>query len=234
MHFVFCLLLLISLNSFGQWKNYIIGVRGDTLNRVDLKGKKQGPWSLHIDDLRGERGYDEEGYFENDVKEGTWKRYSLQGIKIAEENYRWGKLNGRSKYFTYNGGLEREESWRAMDPANAFDTVDVYDVRDPTKIVNRVVIKNEGVAFKHGEWNYYDPAAGVIVKTEKYQLDKLVIDNGEVVDDDLKPIGISDNSRAKSDTTGKKAMAKPQAILDYEKKNAGKKKIKARDGKTGY
>ncbi|MBK8310654.1 MAG: hypothetical protein IPL04_06880 [Chitinophagaceae bacterium] len=45
------------------------------------------------------------------------KRYSLEGVKIAEENYRWGKLHGKQQYFTYNGGLEREESWRAIDPA---------------------------------------------------------------------------------------------------------------------
>jgi hypothetical protein len=38
---------------------------------------------------------------------------------------------------------------------------------------------------------------------------------------------------AKSDTVTKKNLTKPQAILDYEKKNAGKKKIKVRDGKTG-
>ncbi|HET6995418.1 MAG TPA: hypothetical protein VFI06_10580 [Chitinophagaceae bacterium] len=232
MRFIFCVLLLVSLNSFGQWKNFIISVKGDTLNRVDLKGKKQGPWVVHVDDLRGERGYEEEGFFENDLKEGVWKRYSLQGIKIAEEQYRWGKLNGRSRYFTYNGGLLREESWRAFDPANAYDTVDVYDVNDHTKIINRVVVKNEGVALKHGEWSYYDPAEGVIMKTETYQLNKLVNNQGEAVDDELKPIDVR-TGRAASDTAGKKTT-KPQAVLDYEKKNSGKKKVKTREGKTGY
>jgi len=234
MRFVFFLLILISLDGFAQWKDYTISVKGDTINRVDLKGKKQGPWAIHVDDLRGERGYEEEGYFENDVKVGTWKRYSLEGIKIAEENYRWGKLNGRQKYFTYNGGLARVESWRAMDPANPYDTVEVYDVNDPTKIINRVVIKNDGVAIKHGEWNYYDPVAGVIVKTENYQLNKLVNNQGEALDDELKPLGVGDNSRSKSDTTGKKIMTKPQAVVEYEKKNAGKKKVKTREGRTGY
>jgi len=232
MRIIFCFLVLVSMNSSAQWKDYTIGVRGDTLNRVDLKGKKQGPWSIHVDDLRGEKGYEEEGYFENDVKEGTWKRYSLQGIKIAEENYRWGKLNGKSKYFTYNGGLMRAESWRAMDPANAFDTVEVFDVLDPTKVIKRVVIKNEGIALKHGEWNYYDPTAGVIVKTENYQLDKLVNNQGEAFDDELKPLGVGGSS--KSDTTGKKTATKPQAVIDYEKKNSGKKKVKTRDGSTGH
>jgi hypothetical protein len=234
MRFLLCLLLLISLNSFGQWKDYTISVRGDTLNRVDLKGKKQGPWVVSVPDLRGERGYDEEGYFENDQKDGTWKRYSLQGIKIAEENYRWGKFNGRCKYFTYNGGLLREENWRAMDPSRQYDTVPVYDIKDPSKLIDMVVVKNEGVSMKHGTWNYYDPAEGVIVQTEKYRLNKLVTDDGELLaDDDLKPIGIR-NTKAASDTSGKKAMTKPQAILDYEKKNSGKKKVKVRDGSTGH
>ncbi len=58
------------------------------------------------------------------------------------------------------------------------------------------------------------------------------------VGDELMPIDVSDtgkNATGKSDTTAtaKKNLPKPQAILDYEKKNAGKKKIKVRDGKTG-
>ncbi|MBL7744811.1 MAG: hypothetical protein JNN00_15165 [Chitinophagaceae bacterium] len=234
MRFFLSLLLFVSLNSYSQWKDFVISVRGDTLNRVDMKGKKQGPWVVNVPDLRGERGYEEEGYFENDLKEGTWKRFSLQGVKIAEENYRWGKLNGRCRYYTYNGGLLREENWRAMDPLRQYDTVAVYDIKDPTKMVGEVVVKNEGISMRHGTWNYYDPVEGVIVQTEKYQLNKLVTDDGEVIDDELKPMGIGKGKMA-SDTAGKKAMTKPRAILDYEKKNSGKKKIKARDGSTsGY
>lgn len=234
MRFIFCLFMLVSISSFGQWKNFMISVKGDTLNRIDMKGLKQGPWFIHVDDLRGEKGYEEEGYFENDVREGVWKRYSLQGIKIAEENYRWGKLNGKARYYTYNGGLLREESWRAMDPTRLWDTVDVFDVLDPTKLVKRVPIKNDGMAMKHGEWNYYDPNEGVIVKTENYQLDKLVNNQNETADDELKPIDVSGKGKLASDTAGKKASTKPQAVLDYEKKNSGKKKIKSRDGSTGY
>src|SRR6476660_3519615 len=112
MRFILVLALLISLNGFGQWKSYIIGVRGDTLNRVDLKGKKQGPWVIHVDELRGEDGYDEQGYFKDDRKEGVWKRFALSGDKIAEENYKFGSLDGKSRYFNATGGLTREESWR--------------------------------------------------------------------------------------------------------------------------
>jgi len=216
-----------------QWKTFMISPKGDTLNRVDLKGLKQGPWAIHVDDLRGERGYEEEGLFENDLKEGTWKKYSLEGVKIAEETYRWGKLNGKQYYFTYNGGLMREESWRAMDPAVAFDTVAVYDIKDPNKIVDWVVVKNDGVAMKHGKWIYYDPKEGTIEETQNYVMNKLQTgDNSLAGDDDLRPIDVS-SGKSKTDTVGKKAMTKPQVVLDYEKKNSGKKKIKVRDGATG-
>lgn len=232
MRLIVLLLLFISINGSGQWKDFVINPKGDTLNRVDMKGKKQGPWAIHVDELRGERGYEEEGYYENDLKTGTWKKYSLEGVKIAEENYSWGKLNGRQQYFTYNGGLMREESWRAMDPNIAFDTVAVYDLNDMSKIVNWVVVKNEGFALKHGKWTYYDPREGRIEATEMYVMNKLRTgDDNMISDDDIRPIDIS---KQKADTVGKKTATRPQPILDYEKKNSGKKKIKARDGQTGY
>lgn len=234
MRLIVILLLFISVNGFSQWKSYTISPRGDTLNRVDMKGKKQGPWSVHVPELRGERGYEEEGYYENDLKTGTWKKYSLEGVKIAEESYSWGKLNGRSQYFTYNGGLLREESWRTIDPSNSYDTVPIFDLKDPTKEIDRVVVKNDGFAVKHGRWVYYDPREGTIEQTEYYFMNKLRTDEGLANDDEIRPIGISDPSKAKSDTSGKKTVVKPQAVLDYEKKNSGKKKIKSRDGQTGY
>lgn len=229
MRFLLAFFLLISINGFGQWKSYIMSVRGDTINRVDMKGLKQGPWVVHVDELRGEQGYDEQGYFVNDKKDGLWIRFSLMGDKIAEENYRWGSLDGKSRYFNKTGALVREESWRAIDPSKDMDTVEVYDLKDPTKIIDRVIVKLEGQTNKHGTWTYYDPEWGGIVKTERYWLNKLKTGDGS--DDDLQPLDVS-NGKAKSDTAGKK-MAKPQAILDYEKKNSGKKKVKVRDGSTG-
>lgn len=223
--------LFISTTAFGQWKSYIISVKGDTLNRVDMDGKKQGPWSIHVDELRGERGFEEEGYFENDLKTGTWKRYSLQGVKIAEENYSWGKLNGKQQYFTYFGGLERVENWRAMDPKVAFDTVSVYDLHDPSKEIDRVIVKNEGVSMKHGTWTYYDPREGTIEATEHYVMNKLQTDNGSG-DDDIQLIGVS-KTKAASDSLQRANDPALKMIKQYEKENSGKKRIKVRDGSTG-
>jgi len=36
-----------------------------------------------------------------------------------------------------------------MDPAIAYDTVAVYDLKDPDKRVGEVVVKNEGIAMRH-------------------------------------------------------------------------------------
>ena len=233
MRFILLSVLLISLNSYGQWKSYIISVKGDTLNRVDMQGKKQGPWVINAPALRGEPGYDEQGYFINDKKDGLWVRFSLQGDKIAEENYRWGSLDGKSRYYTRNGGLERVESWRAVDPTKDMDTVDVYDINDPTKVIDRVIIKSTGQTNKHGVWTYYDPREGIIEKTERYFLNKLQTDvEGTGEDGDIKPLDVS-TGKAKTDSTGKKVVTKPQAVLDYEKKHSGKKKVKTRTGSTG-
>lgn len=238
------LLLLISFDAFSQWKSYIIGVKGDTLNCVDMKGRKQGRWVIRVDNVRGERGYEEEGVFENNQKEGMWRMFSLDGDLMAVENYRWGQKHGKSVYLNPMGNPVREENWKAVNPDNPYDTVDVYDVNDPTKVIEKRVVKLEGTTLKHGTWKYYDPFSGKVEKREEWVLDKLK-NKGD--DDDLAPIAVSENpgntdatSKAKASDDDeevdpkKKKLPKPQAVLDYEKKNAGKKKIRVRDGNTGY
>lgn len=170
-------LLLLSGTATAQWKDYMLTRKGDTLNRVDKNGKRQGPWVVSVPDLRGERGYEEEGYFADDAKEGTWKRFSLEGVKIAEEQYRWGKLNGKQRYYSYFGGLLREENWRAMDPSRSYDTVAVYDLKDPDKKIADVVVKNEGIAMRHGVFSYYDPRTGRLLSKETYVMNKLQEEN---------------------------------------------------------
>ena len=178
-------------------------------------------------------GVMKKGYFLNDKRDGTWRQYSLDGDLIAVENYRWGNKDGKCQYYSNIGDLIREESWKAVNPDNPYDTVAVYDVNDPTKIVGTRIVKLEGFTLKHGTWKYYDPNSGTITKTEKWFLDKPATGDSKN-DDDLKPLDVTDNSAKKSDTAAKKAMTKPQAVLDYEKKNSGKKKIKVRDGSTSY
>jgi hypothetical protein len=212
----------------------MIGVKGDTLNCVDMNGKKKGRWVNEKPPLRGEKGYEEQGVYINDKKEGQWQQFTLEGDLLAIENYRWGNKHGRCMYYTPFGQPIREESWKAVNPDNPYDTVDVFGLNDPSKVVRREVIKLNGHTLRHGTWKFFDPDLGTIVKTEQYKLDKLVV--AGQVEDELAPIDISNGSttKATSDTTGKKSIAKPKEVLDYEKKNAGKKKVKTRTGQTGH
>lgn len=230
MKYILVVFMLLSVKGFAQYKDYIIGVKGDTLNRVDTKGRKQGPWVIKVDDLRGERGYEEEGVFENGKKEGTWRRFSLEGDLIAIENYRWGNKNGKNIYLTNMGEPLREESWKAVNPDSPYDTVNVYDVNDPTKVVGHQVVKLEGFSLKHGTWKFYDSMNGTVEKTENWYLDKPAKRTG-AGEDDLAPLDVTDNAQPK--TVDKKPVAKPQQVIDFEKKKPGKRKIVVRDGSTG-
>jgi hypothetical protein len=232
MKYLLIAILFFSLHASAQPKSFTLTAKGDTLNRVDQKGLKQGPWLIHVDDLRGERGYEEEGYFKNDKKEGVWKQFSLEGDLIALENYSYGMKNGKCMYFTYTGLPLREESWRAIDPKSPYDTIDIRDVNDPSKILRKEIIKIEPNSYKHGTWTYYNTMTGQVEGTEQWVMNK---QREEVAEgDDLAPIDVSDSTgTATAKKTDKPTeKQKPQAILDYEKKNA-KKKIKVRDGSTG-
>jgi hypothetical protein len=233
MRYIFSFLLLLSLGANAQWKSYILGVKGDTLNRVDQQGRKQGPWVVQVPELRGEKGYEEEGYFLNDKKEGRWVRYSLQGDKMAVENYRWGQKDGRCEYYNNAEDLVRSESWRAIDPRSPYDTVPVMDPKNPDKILRFEIIKVESPSVKHGYWRFYDPNTGRIEKTEQWILDRLKKDEEEE-EIDVAVAGTDSDAKTVAKKEGEpKPKAKPKEVLEYEKKNSGKKKIKVRDGGTG-
>lgn len=216
---LFVIFFVVSLQSNAQLKNFIISVKGDTLNRVDKNDKKQGPWVVHVDDLRGEPGYEEEGYFEENKKEGAWRKYALSGDLLAIENYKWGEKDGKQQYFTKMGDLLREESWRATNPENPYDSIQVPDPEIPNKWEMKIV-KLEVATVEHGAWKFYDPSTGFIVKEETYFF-------GQKDKGNMKSADAASN-------TAKKTTDKPKAVEDWEKKNSGKKKVKVRDGRTGF
>lgn len=244
----FFLLFLACFSAQAQYKSFTIGVKGDTLNRVDAKGHRQGRWVERVENAKGERGYEEQGTYLNGQKEGQWQRFSLEGDLIAIEQYKWGYKNGKSVYMTPMGDPLREESWKAVNPQNPYDTIDVMDPDNPARIIEKRVIKLEGTALRHGTWRFYDPFSGKLEKREDYIFDKLKTEGTDMdlaagaaadstFEDDLAPIDVTGAARKKpaykpKTEEEKKALKKPQAILDYEKKNAGKKKVRVRDGNT--
>jgi len=216
-YYVLVFFLLVVGQGFSQAGSYIIGVKGDTLNKVDSKNQKQGKWVIRIDEVRGEPGYEEEGEFKNNRKEGTWRIYSLQGDLTGLEFYHWGNKDGNCQYFNTSGSLVREESWRALNPDKLYDTLEIEDI-DHLNEYKTVIVKNEGVAIRHGIWKFYDPSTGMINKTQTYTMGKLEIAKADPASDSTKLTG--------------KTMVKPKEVQDYEKKNAGKKSIRVRDGAT--
>lgn len=209
-------MLLFSLPAISQWKDYRLNGNGDTLNRLDQADRKQGPWVNRYESIRGEPGYEEEGWYKNNRKEGQWRLFSLAGDLVGIENYRWGFKDGAAQYFTNHGSLKLEQGWKALNPDKEFDTIDVEDV-DKLDSYHKVIVKNEGASLKHGLWKYYDTETGSLIRTENYVLGKL----------ESEP---KSNSTANSE---KKKIEKPKEVLEFEKKNAGKKKVKVRDGRTG-
>lgn len=208
--------IMVSLTpqAHSQLKSYKISVRGDTINTIDQKGLKQGKWVVHVDPLRGEPGYEAEGIFTNDHKEGLWRKYSLQGDLIARENYKNGDKEGLSQYFTRLGNLEREENWRAYDPGQPYDTIAIYGTGN-NEITGYKIVKAEPYSVKDGNWTYYGPS-GEIIKTERY-------DRGHLIEPAKKTEVVSDEPMKK---------IVPKEVVEYQKKNSHKKKVTVRDGAT--
>lgn len=226
MKYLFILLFAVcSMDAISQWKSYRLTNRGDTINCVDQQDKKQGKWSLSVDGLRGEPGYDEEGVYEDGKKEGIWRVYTTMGDLYAIESYRWGNRDGKCQYYNISG-LIREESWKAVNPDNPYDTVDVPDPVDPFK-VERKVVKMEGSSVRHGTWSFFESGSGSLYKSETYFLGKL--------QDPMKAFAANKEvSHTADDTTFAEkppTKIKPKEVMNFEKKT-GKKKVKVLDGST--
>jgi hypothetical protein len=209
-------LLFIGFQGAAQspWKDYTLTAKGDTLNRIDRIDRKQGPWKHRYESVRGEPGYEEEGWYEHNRKEGEWRLFSLMGDLIGVEYYKWGMKDSVARYFTNFGQLRVEQWWKAFNPDKEYDTL---TIEDPDKLdtYRTVVVKNEGASVRHGTWKYFDPQTGELLKTQTYVLGKLEKDN-----------------TAAAPPTDKKAVPKPKEVLEFEKKNSGKKKVRYKDGST--
>ena len=220
---VAAIVLMLTYNAGAQHKLFIISAKGDTINVVDKKNLKQGKWVTTVAELRGEPGYEEEGYYKNDKKNGPWRKYNSTGDIVAVENYRAGGKEGVQEYFNFLGDIEKHEEWKGYNPETPYDTIPVYG-QGNNEISSYKIVKAEPYSVPNGEWKYY-AAGGKLKKVEKYDRGHLLKNEEDkpavvtaVVTDDEKP----------------KEKVKTREILEYEKKYSKKKrKQMERDGKTG-
>ncbi|MEQ1553535.1 MAG: hypothetical protein ABL929_05115 [Ferruginibacter sp.] len=202
-----------------QLKSYKIGVHGDTLNKVDKNGLKQGKWVIHTEPLRGEEGFEDEGIFKDGKKEGVWRHYTLTGDAIGFETYLHGGKDGKQQYYTPYGELLREESWKGFNPDAPNDTIPIYGTGS-NEIISYKIQKAEPYSVKQGTWRYYESFTGKLLKTEEWDRNNIVVPNAP-----------KKEVTQTTTTTQKKKVAKTPEMLEWERKNKGKKKA-IRSGET--
>lgn len=213
------LVLLIPLTGLqAQYRSFELTEKGDTFNIIDKEGIRMGYWIIAHPDLRGEPGYEEEGEYKKGQKNGIWKIFSLQGDLIGVENYRFGGKDGLQRYFNPTGGLIREENWRAYNPDAPYDTIPIYG-EGSNEVMNFKIVKAETYSTKDGEWKFYDPVTGNLIRTETWERNNL-----------MNPQQSRYQSRRYERKDG---VEKTAEMLEWERKNAGKKKV-YRDGATGF
>ncbi|MEO7264166.1 MAG: hypothetical protein ABIW38_04600 [Ferruginibacter sp.] len=217
--FAACLFFFSTLNINAQYKQFSISAKGDTINGINQKDEKQGKWVIKVAELRGEPGYEEEGLYKKGLKHGVWRKYNPEGDIIAVENYKNGGKDGLQQYFTYLGDLVLEENWKGYDPDAPYDTIAVYGTGSG-EIIDYKIVKAEQYSVKNGEWKFYEPGTGRLIKTEQWERNNLVLPGSD-----------KSSSLAVKDASAKKPEKTAQ-MLEWEKKNKGKKKV-VRDGRTG-
>ena len=215
--FLFAVVALMATKASAQYKTYKVSPKGDTINAINNKGLKVGKWVNRVEELRGEPGFEEEGIYKDGNKDGIWRLYTLEGDIFGVESYKNGGKHGLQQYYTPLGELLREESWRGFDPEHPYDTIAVYGTGS-NEIVEYKIVKAAQYSVKHGEWRYYDPQTGGMIKKEEWQVNNIV-----------RP-GTAATVAATSNE--KKKIEKTPEMLEWEKKNKGKKNA-IRDGRTG-
>jgi antitoxin component YwqK of YwqJK toxin-antitoxin module len=200
----FCSALLNSTGAIAQYKSFQLTKAGDTINRVDQKGFKQGKWVIVVPEFKGEEGYREEGSYKDDKREGEWRRYNNLKNVIAIENYMYGGLDGTSQYFDRLGNLIREENWKGYNPEAPYDTIAVYGEGND-EIKEFKIVKAEQYSVKHGTWKFYEGSTGKLLSTEKYDRGAPLKDTPQTAEE-----GEIDEKV--------KAKMTPKEVIEYEKK----------------
>ncbi|MFZ4753741.1 MAG: hypothetical protein ACOYLG_10390 [Chitinophagaceae bacterium] len=154
-----------------QIVSYEVLENGDTINRMDNKKQKQGKWLITTEGRYGEEGFHELGEFKNNIRQGKWGKYDLDGHIQAEEHYKNGLLEGEARYYS-NGYLYCVGNYLALSAKYEYDSIMVEDPK--TDEWRMVVLRADRGSVRHGFWTYYQAPSMKVTKVLEYQADEII------------------------------------------------------------
>jgi len=91
--------------------------KGDTINRADMNGLKQGDWIIFGKNKPGTCFKDsqvvERGKYLDNRKTGTWSEYYCNGNPRSKLTFKGGRPEGYAVMFHENGNVSEEGNWKA-------------------------------------------------------------------------------------------------------------------------
>lgn len=143
----------------------------ENLNKKDKQNRKQGMWFYNVPGQFGDPPYMEFGAYKDDQKTGLWYKLSKEQQLISIENYKQNVLDGQSQYFD-NGKLYCIGHYRGIYSKYAYDS---FLVVNPLTLEDTLVVTPSEQGYtKHGNWRYYNPVTGHLVREAEYQVDILL------------------------------------------------------------
>jgi len=110
-----CVIFFLTLPVLCSAQTFII-YNGDTINRIDTLGKKQGYWIKFGKDKPNTRFKEdqkmEEGIYINNRKTGLWKEYYCNGNLKNQLNFVDGRPNGEAVTYYENGMTQECGTWQ--------------------------------------------------------------------------------------------------------------------------
>ncbi|MBK7690941.1 MAG: hypothetical protein IPJ31_07430 [Bacteroidetes bacterium] len=144
---------------------------GDTINKLDTKNRKWGRWLLINKGGYGEEDYMEFGSFDDDVRTGVWKTYTMNGTIISQEFFKQGNRSGEARYYD-DGYLFCVGNYLALRSKYEYDTIMVEDPN--TGLEKPVILKSDVGSVRHGFWTYYNTPTTDVKKVLEYQIDEVI------------------------------------------------------------
>ncbi len=114
MHLIIIFGMLLGTNStFSQ--SYEVTKAGDTINKIDVEGKKQGKWIVYGKNKPGTcyqtEQKVEEGKYQDNKKSGLWVEYYCNGYLKTKLQYVNGRPDGYCVIYHDNGKIQEEGQW---------------------------------------------------------------------------------------------------------------------------